>query len=235
MSDSAHPAEDLARQAEGQASARAASPNATEMLDSLVRDYKEGKLPDDVKERVDAVRDAWMESAKDRMTDLKNDIVPDIDTWVNDIKAQAQAYEADGGTYNSEVMDSRLAPIVVNMVDGLVGMVEPIIDAVEDVVHDAFGMANELLQIRAEHDPEGIYAPKLEAAQDELGRADDRFDDDMGKAHDDIAAVHERLDNVRAEVDEFHQNHAPVQFIMSTTVDPHLPEQMNEETGEGAA
>jgi hypothetical protein len=40
---------------------------------------------------------------------------------------------------------------------------------------------------------------------------------------------------VRVEAEAFHQDHAPVQMIRSTTVDPNLPEQMAEETGEGAA
>jgi archaellum component FlaC len=236
MSEDAHAAQHFAEQVTAQASARVASPNATEMLDSLVADYKAGKLPDDVKEHIETLRDEWYEGVKDRMTDLKNDVMPDIDTFVNDIKAQVQSYEADGGTFSSEVMDSRQVPLVVNVIDGIAEkIVEPVIDAVEDVVHDTFDFADQLLQIRADHDPEGIYAAKLEAAQEELGRADDRFDEDMGKVHDDIAVVRERLDDFRAEAEEFHEHHEPVQFIMSTTVDPNLPEQMAEETGEGAA
>ena len=43
-------------------------------------------------------------------------------------------------------------------------------DAVEDVVHDTIDYASELVQIRAEHDPDGIHASRLEAAQEELAR-----------------------------------------------------------------
>ncbi len=234
MSEDAHIAEHTAEQVTAQASARVASPNATEMLDSLAADYKAGRLPDDVKERIDTLRDEWLESTKDRLTDLKDDVKPDIDTWINDVKAQAQAYEADGGKYNSEVMDSRQVPLAVSVVDGGIGFVDPIIDAVEDVVHDAFSVGHELLQIRADHDPDGIYAPRLAVAQEEFERAEDRFDADMNTVHDNIATVHEQMDHVRDEAQEFHEHHAPVQVIMSTTVDPHLPEQMAEETGEGA-
>jgi methyl-accepting chemotaxis protein len=212
------------------------APITQEMLESLAADYKAGRLPDDVKERIDTLRDEYVENFQDRLTDFKNDLKPGIEDFVNDLKSQINQYEVDGGTYNSEVVDSRLVPVLANTVDGLADkVIEPVIDAVEDVVHDAFDFAGELVQIRAEHDPDGVYTEKLAAAQDELGRIGEVFDADMEKAHDSIDALHGDMEKLRAEAEEFHQDHAPVQLIMSTTVDPNLPEQMAEETAEGAA
>lgn len=218
-----------------QAAAKSA-PITQEMLESLAADYKAGRLPDDVKERIETLRDEYAANFQDRFVDLKGDLKPGIDEFVTDLKSQISQYEADGGTVNSEVMDSRMVPVVANAVDGMTEKVlEPVIDAVEDVVHDAFDYAGELLQIRAEHDPEGIHAPKLAAAQEELEHAGEVFDADMDKLHDSIDALHGDMDRIRDEADAFHQDHAPVQLIQSTTVDPELPGQMAEETGEGAA
>ena len=221
---------------DAQAAARSASPVMFEMIDSLAADYKAGVLPDDVKERVEALRDEYVESFKERFTDLKNDVVPDIDAVVRDMKQQTDAYAADGGTLNSEVGDSRQIAIADNTVDsGMEKVIEPVIDAVEDVVHNTFDFVGDLLQIRAEHDPDGIYAAKLATAEEELDRVNDSFDSDMGTLHDNIGTLHENMEEVRADAEEFRQTHAPVQIIMSTTVDPDLPAQMAEETGEGAA
>jgi hypothetical protein len=215
---------------------KSAAPITQEMLESLAADYKAGRLPDDVKERIDALRDEYVENFQDRFADLKGDLKPGIDEFVDDLKTQINEYEADGGTFNSEVIDSRMVPIVANAVDGLAEKVlEPVIDAVEDVVHDTFDFASELVQIRAEHDPDGIYADKLAAAQEELDRSGELFDADMETLHGKVDSLHEEMEQVRVEADEFHQDHAPVQLIHSTTVDPNLPEQMAEETGEGAA
>ncbi|MBK7115125.1 MAG: hypothetical protein IPH71_03695 [Proteobacteria bacterium] len=215
---------------------KSAAPITQEMLESLAADYKAGRLPDDVKERIDALRDEYFENFKDRMVDLKNDAKPGIDEFISDVKAQMSAYEADGGTLNSEVVDSRMLQISANVVDaGLEKVVQPVIDAVEDVVHDTIDYASELVQIRAEHDPDGIHASRLEAAQEELARSGEIFDAGMEKVHGDFDTVHEQMEQLRAEAEEFHQDHAPVQIIKSTTVDPNLPEQMAEETGEGAA
>jgi hypothetical protein len=215
---------------------KSAAPITQEMLESLAADYKAGRLPDDVKERIEALRDEYVENFQDRFADLKGDLKPGIDDFVNDLKSQISQYEAEGGTYNSEVVDSRLVPVVANVVDGFAEKVmEPVIDAVEDVVHDTFDYAGELAQIRAEHDPDGIYAAKLAQAQEELDRSGEVFDADMEVLHTRMDALHGEMDQVRAEAEAFHQDHAPVQLIMSTTVDPNLPEQMAEETGEGAA
>ena len=59
-------------------------------------------------------------------------------------------------------------------------------------------------------------------------------DELLVRLHDSELSV-EEMEQLRAEAEEFHQDHAPVQIIKSTTVDPNLPEQMAEETGEGAA
>lgn len=216
--------------------ARSATPVMTEMLESLAADYKAGRLPDDVKERVETLRDEYVESFRDRFTDLKNDVAPDLDAVIKDIREQTDAYVDDGGTVNSEVVDTRFVPIATNVVDAVFNQViEPVIDAVEDVVHNTFDFAGELLQIRADHDPEGIYASKLATAEEELNQATDTFDADMSQQHDNIDTLHENTEHLRADANEFHQTHAPVQVIMSTTVDPNLPAQMAEETAEGAA
>jgi hypothetical protein len=215
---------------------KSSAPITQELLESLAADYKAGRLPDDVKERIEALRDEYAENFQDRFADLKGDLKPGIDDFVNDLKTQISQFQADGGTFNSEVVDSRLVPVVADAVDGFTEKVlEPVIDAVEDVVHDTFDYASELVQIRAGHDPDGIFADKLAAAQEELDRSGEVFDADMETYHGRLDALHEEMEQVRVEAEAFHQDHAPVQMIRSTTVDPNLPEQMAEETGEGAA
>ena len=217
---------------------KTAAPITQEMLESLAADYKAGRLPDDVKERIDALRDEYFENFQDRMADLKNDA--ETRTSMNsssDVKAQMSAYEADGGTLNSEVVDSRHAPDRGKCRRwGLEKVVEPVIDAVEDVVHDTFDYASELVQIRAEHDPDGsLCRQSWQRRRKSLRRSGEIFDADMEVLHGDVDALHEQMEQLRAEAEDFHQDHAPVQIIKSTTVDPNLPEQMAEETGEGAA
>jgi hypothetical protein len=213
-----------------------AAPITRELLESLVADYKAGRLPDDVKERFEELRDEYVENFQDRFADLTSDLKPGIDEFVNDLNAQMKDYEANGGTVNSEVADSRIVPVVANAVDGFAdNVVEPMIDALEDVVHDTFDVARELVQLRAEYDPDGIYAEKLAVAQEELDASGDVFDADLETVHGKISALHDEMEQVRDDAEAFHADHAPVQVIMSTTVDPNLPEQMAEETGEGAA
>jgi nucleotide-binding universal stress UspA family protein len=213
-----------------------AAPITQEMLESLAADYKAGRLPDDVKERLETLRDEYAENFQDRFADLKGDLKPSIDEFVNDLRTQMRDYEAEGGSVNSEVADSRMVPVVANAVDGFADKVlEPMIDAVEDVVHDAYDVASELVQLRADHDPDGIYAEKLAAAQEELDRAGDAFDTEMDTFHGKMDTLHDDMEQLRVDAEEFHQEHAPVQMIHSTTVDPNLPDQMAEAIDEGSA
>jgi hypothetical protein len=215
---------------------KTAAPVTQELLESLAADYKAGRLPDDVKERFEELRDDYVTNFEDRFADLQGDLKPGIDEFVNDLNAQLRDYEADGGALDSEVADSRIVPLVANAAEGFTdNVVEPMIDALEDVVHDTFDVARELVQLRAEYDPEGIYAEKLAAAQSELDSSGDVFDADMETVHGKISALHDEMQQVRDDAEAFQEGHAPVQVIMSTTVDPNLPEQMAEETGEGAA
>lgn len=220
---------------DAQASATAA-PITRELLESLAADYKAGRLPNDVREQIEALRDEYVDSFQDRFADLKTDLNVGIDAFVNDVNSQLRDHEAEAGPMNSEVNDSRVTTAMANAVDAYQALViEPVIDAVEDVLHDAFDVARELVQIRAEHDPDGIHAAKLAAAEEELGRADELLDADMETVHGKMDTLHEEMEQVRVEAEEFHEDHAPVQVIKSTTVDPNLPEQMAEETGEGSA
>jgi hypothetical protein len=230
-----HSAETIAMSEDVQTS-NTDAPITRALLESLSADYLAGRLPNDVKERIDALRDEFFGNLEARGGALQGDLKPGIEEFVRELNAQMTEYEASGGTLTSEVADSRIVPVVANGVDGLTDtVIEPVIDAVDDIVHDVYGYASDLLQIRAEHDPEGLYAPKLDAAQAELDRAGDVFDAEIEAVHVRIDAVHDEMEELRADAEEFHQHHAPVQIIRSTTVDPNLQEQMAEETGEGSA
>lgn len=231
MSDDTH----LAARTAADTVARANSPNATELLESLAADYKAGRLPDEARAEFERIRDEYLERNQARIKDAAEDIGNDMGTFVKDVQQQLNEYGLGAGSTPPEVVDSRAIPVVAEMLDGVAGkMLEPIIDAAADVVHDTFDVAGQLLELRVANDPEGIYAPKLDAALAELDHATEVFDEGTDRAHDNFNALHEHVDALRSEADAFHAQHEPVQVIMSTTVDPHLPEQMAEETGEGA-
>lgn len=219
-----------------QATAADAPPLTRELLASLAADYNAGRMPDDVKERFEALRDEYFDRFDERVADMKADVQGISDAPLVDLMSQVQAIEADGGIVNSEVIDSRMVPIVSSastLADD--GVVQPVIEAFEDVTRTNLDIASELLQLRADHDPDGMYAEKVDAAQAELERIGEAFDNSMHDFHELADAQQDTMDQLRDDAESFHQHHAPVQIIMSTTVDPHLPEQMNEETGEGAA
>lgn len=211
-------------------------PITRELLESLAADYKAGRLPDDIKERIEALRDDYYADVRDRVTDLQDTLKPDIEEFTRNVVAQMNELEVAGGITNSEEIDSRQIPIVVNAAEeGVEKLVEPVLDALEDVVHNTFDIARSLIDIRIDHDPEGRYADKLAVSQEELSNADGQFDADMDVLHDRVDASLQEFGQLRDEVEEFHESHAPIRILNSTTVDPGLPDQMAEETGEGVA
>jgi hypothetical protein len=212
------------------------TPVTRELLESLAADYTAGLLPDDIKERIEALRDEYYDSLRDRSADLAGDLKPGIEEFTRSVLAQQAEIEAGGATLNSEEFDSRAVPMFVNVADQLADkVVEPVLDAVEDVVHGVFDFARDLVDLRIEHDPGGRYADKLAASQEELSRAGEQFDADMDGLHVKLDTSREALGQLRDEADEFHEGHAPIRILNSTTVDPSLPQQMADDTGEGVA
>jgi hypothetical protein len=213
-----------------------ADPLAKQLLESLVADYNAGRLPDDVRERFEAIRDEYADSTADRMSEAKGDFKAGVEDFVNDLTSRMRELEMDPAEISTEVVDSRLVPVMADAADALSdSVIGPIIDATEDVIHDTFGAVDQLLQLRAAHDPDGVYGERVAAAQAELAQVGDDFDASLDLYHDQIDAAHDATDALRTEANEFHAHNEPTTLIRATTVDPKLPEQMAEETGEGAA
>jgi len=224
-------------------------PATQELLDSLLADYKAGNLPQDAVERIDALREDFYASVRERGQELgrelTDDVVPGMEQFAKDLKAEIHDWEdvrARSGVTSEEINSDEI-PIVLKVVDDAVTALEPIIDpvfdAVQDVVHSALDVAGALVDVRIENDPDGIYAEKLAASQVEMSDAYDVVDEGLEASrqalHQQGDHAHEAFEQAITEANEFHETHAPVRILMSTTVDPNLPEQIAEDTGQGEA
>jgi hypothetical protein len=199
------------------------------LIVSLKQDYDAGRLPPEIVERVEALRDEFYASARQRGVDVAEDVGPNLDRFLDDLQTSMNAVMVLG----DEVVDTAGMPAMIRAIDAAQLSVEDqVFDAAVDVGRSALDFAADLVEVRGAHDSKGEFAELLQASRAELDDGRTAFEDSVEAVLDNRAESHAAMQKLADDVEQENAEHGPVQIIHKTSIDPRLPEQIEQETGQ---
>ena len=166
-------------------------------LRSLADDYLADRLPLEARERLEALRDEFSDNARDTITDFADGVKGDSKTFVDDLLRAVDDYQQERPDLDVKAgeIESDLLPKMAEPMHEAVDVVNGVVVAVEDVVRDAATLLRDMVDVRADNDPDGRYAEMVQAAQanlDALSDSIDVTDEDVQRQMD---TAHENIEN----------------------------------------
>ncbi len=193
-------------------------PSETPVLDGLLKDffddYKAGKLPPEIQQRMDDAVENYQGKVKDDVGNLKENAVD----WVNDLKQEASNVASDYLSTHPDLQSMQdITPENMDYAGAMSSsrdLMHKIVEAsdmvrefVDDFVHDTFDTAHDVLDIRATADEDGALSARLEAASVELEVAELKVD----AAMDNWSAENDRAQDSIDAIADFAEDH-PAEF-----------------------
>jgi ElaB/YqjD/DUF883 family membrane-anchored ribosome-binding protein len=219
-----------------QATSVADLPLTQALIESLIADYEGGRLPADAMARVDELRNEFYERTSQQFGESGDQIKGDLAEFSQQLLAQIESAEAQNGPaaarVTDEYVDSDLAAVAVTAQDGLLShAVEPIFEAAIDMTRDALDVAHDLAELRFAHDLEGSFAAQRTQFEAEFSSFTEQLDASVDSARDRFDGAHDSAD---ATLNAYDAEQGVTRIPKSTSIDPHLNDQIDFETGQVA-